>query len=329
MVNQGYFIGVDGGGTHCRVQLEDEQGNVLSTAEAGSANIMTNAALAMQSIITASEKAISVLNEPVSVLKEHVGEVNKSISELHKPISLANQTIELSQIHLAAGLAGANIPSALEQFLALNHPFKSLTVISDLHAACLGAHNGLSGGLIICGTGSAATVFQQPGKHPSDQDAGFHDKGGYGLSIGDNASGSWLGLEAVKHCLLVFDNLVPQGHLFSMVCESLAVSTAHELVTKVAGFTGKEYGTLAPCVVAAHKKGCTVANSFIQQGASYLTGIAKTLSGNQDFPICLMGGLSYVYQPLLDADIQARLTAPLSTPQAGAIQFAKRKVAKA
>lgn len=255
MVEQSYYIGVDGGGTHCRVQLEDEHGNVLSYADAGSANIMTNAAAAMQSIIDASEKAISAI-KPISAVDKSISEVDKPISAIDKPSSATNKptnpAIKLNQIHLAAGLAGANIPSALNQFLSLHHPFKSVTVISDLHAACLGAHNGYAGALIICGTGSAATVFTGTGTSTNSHN--FKDKGGYGLPISDNASGGWLGLEAVKHSLLVFDELIPHSLLFASICDNLAVSNPQQLVTKVAGFKGREFGALAPSVVAAYKK---------------------------------------------------------------------------
>ena len=269
MVEQSYYIGVDGGGTHCRVQLEDEHGNVLSYADAGSANIMTNAAAAMQSIIDASEKAISAI-KPISAVDKSISEVDKPISAIDKPSSATNKptnpAIKLNQIHLAAGLAGANIPSALNQFLSLHHPFKSVTVISDLHAACLGAHNGYAGALIICGTGSAATVFTGTGTSTNSHN--FKDKGGYGLPISDNASGGWLGLEAVKHSLLVFDELIPHSLLFASICDNLAVSNPQQLVTKVAGFKGREFGALAPSVVAAYKKGCAAAGALIQQGAS-------------------------------------------------------------
>ncbi|WOI36793.1 ATPase [Alteromonas sp. CI.11.F.A3] len=338
MVDQSYYIGVDGGGTHCRVQLEDEQGNVLSCAEAGSANIMTNAAVAMQSIINASEKAISAISKPISAISKPISAVDKHDSATGER---ERSAIKLNQIHLAAGLAGANIPSALNEFLRLHHPFKSITVISDLHAACLGAHNGQPGALIICGTGSAATVFS--GSSTRTNSHQFNDKGGYGLSISDNASGGWLGLEAVKHCLLVLDELIPQSLLFTSVCDSLAVTNAHELVTKVAGFKGKEFGALAPSVVAAYEKGCPAAKGLIQQGASYLNAVAVTLTGktivdktsrekafnNQDLPLCLVGGLSHVYQPLISADLQARLIEPKSSPQAGVIQYVKQQAALA
>ena len=139
--------------------------------------------------------------------------------------------------------------------------------------------------------------------------------------------------------MLVFDELIPHSLLFASICDNLAVSNPQQLVTKVAGFKGREFGALAPSVVAAYKKGCAAAGALIQQGASYLNDVGQTLTckapnektftNNQDLPLCLVGGLSHVYQPLLSADLQTRLIEPKSSPQAGAIQYAKQQVALA
>ena len=110
------------------------------------------------------------------------------VSACKAAIADANLSLSLSNVVVMAGLAGANIPKAKTYFLSLPMPFKRIHVMSDLHAACFGAHEGASGGLIICGTGSAATCHR---------DGTFKDIGGYGLSLGDNGSAAWLGLQAV------------------------------------------------------------------------------------------------------------------------------------
>ena len=137
----------------------------------------------------------------------------------------------------------------------------------------------------------------------------------------------------------MFDELIPHSLLFASICDNLAVSNPQQLVTKVAGFKGREFGALAPSVVAAYKKGCAAAGALIQQGASYLNDVGQTLTckapnekiftNNQDLPLCLVGGLSHVYQPLLSADLQTRLIEPKSSPQAGVIQYAKQQAAMA
>ena len=132
-----FFIGIDGGGTKCRARLEDVDGNVLGEGVSGPANIMRDSDLAKASIVDAINIAIS-----------NAGNANTS------------EQISLSRCVVGAGLAGANIESARQQFEQWQHPFYSLHVLSDLHAACVGAHNGNPGAAIIIGTGSSGTMWQ-------------------------------------------------------------------------------------------------------------------------------------------------------------------------
>ena len=48
------YLGIDGGGTKCRVRLENAQGTLLAEAVSGAANIATSVEVAQQSIIDAS-----------------------------------------------------------------------------------------------------------------------------------------------------------------------------------------------------------------------------------------------------------------------------------
>jgi len=123
-VSYKYVVGIDGGGTRCRALLQDIDGNTLGEGAAGPANIMTNPEQAMGSVIDATLDAIESAALPITC----------------------------EEVLLAAGLAGANIPQAKQSFLELDNPFADTVVISDLHAACLGAHDNQSGALIICGT---------------------------------------------------------------------------------------------------------------------------------------------------------------------------------
>lgn len=291
MTKEAYIIGVDGGGTRCRAQLEDMHGNILGQAESGSANIMTNAEQALRSIISASEEVVYRAGRPIS----------------------------LEQVYLGAGLAGANIPSAVKQFHSLPNPFKAVHVMSDLHSACLGAHNGSPGALVICGTGSAGTAYQN-GK--------FFDRGGYGIAVGDNASGAWLGLEAIKYTLLAFDGVKEKSVLFSSVCAHFNLKTAAELTAQVKGFKGGDYGVLAPMVVEAFNKDCPVAKALMTKGASYLSTIASSLSDNYRLPLSLVGGLNGIYTPLLTQQVQSLLVTPKSSPQTGVIDYMKQKLAE-
>ena len=216
-----------------------------------------------------------------------------------------------------AGLAGANIAHAREHFLAQTHPFKSVTLISDLHSACLGAHDGADGGLIICGTGSAATAYVN---------GEFKDKGGYGIYVGDNASGAWLGLEAIKHCLFVFDGLADESLVSEKICTALKVESPQHLVSKTASYKGAQFGELAPHVVSAFRLNCPVATELLQKGAAYLSALANQISYHKNQRLCLVGGLSDVYKPLLAPSVYAQLCTPEHTAQYGVIRYAKQQL---
>lgn len=286
-----YFVGIDGGGTHCRAHIQDSKGNILGSGDAGAANIMTNAQQAKASIIEAWKQAAAQAN--LSVTSENIA--------------------------LAAGLAGANVESAKDAFLALTQisdwPFKSTTVLSDLHAACLGAHAGKEGALIIVGTGSSGTVFKN---------GNFTDKGGYGFNVGDNASGAWLGHEALKHTLLVMDGLQPKSVLANILTEYIGEVSPTKLVSATAHFGPQQYGAMASLVKTAADNNCAYANELLQQGARYIDALASTLTTPSALPLCIAGGLSQLYLPYLSVELKARLASPKHNAQWGAVYFAQQ-----
>ena len=298
VVSQEFVIGIDGGGTYCRAMLQDADGNIMGTGDAGPANIMTNAPLALASIVRACENAIAHATTRVK------------------------REIALTDVSVVAGLAGANIPKAKSSFLSLSHPFAHLDVISDLHAACLGAHKGADGVLVICGTGSAGTVYRN---------GRFTDKGGYGLTVGDNASAAWLGQSAVKYALLAFDNIEEKSVLFEKLLSHLSVNSPQQLIQMLSGFTADAYGKLAPIVITSADDGCEKSRGLLFEGAGYLIALTKALLHESEdktvdnkkaaLPICMVGGLAHIYRPFLEDAFSRRLCNPHSDAQQGAIDF--------
>ena len=289
-MSQKFVIGIDGGGTYCRAMLQDTHGNILSVGEAGPANIMSDAKQALASLTKACNKAIEAA--PVDV--------------------------KLDDVVVAAGLAGANIPQAKSAFLSLPMPFKQIEIISDLHAACLGAHGGKNGALLICGTGSAGTLYQ------SGQ---FTDKGGYGFNVGDNASAAWLGHAAIKHTLLAFDNIEKRGVLFSRILAHFATAQPQALIQKIAYFNAQSYGTLAPLVVECFSEGCQTAKALLNAGGEYLSKLGKALLSETDtpLPVCFVGGLAKVYVPFMDKQLTRAFVDAQSDARQGAIDYVKQQ----
>lgn len=289
MAKERYFIGVDGGGTRCRVRLEDSSGRLLGEGESGPANIARDLTMAKRSIIDATNQAVS----------------------------RAGVNIELSQIVVGAGLAGANIPSASVAIKLWEHPFEAIDVISDLHAACVGAHAGKAGAVIICGTGSTGTVFVN---------GVFKDFGGHGFLVGDVASGAWLGLEAIKYCLQALDGLEKYDEFSIALCEKLGANNSIDLVERSAKYTPSDYAALAPFIAMHANNGNKTANLLVAQATRYLQKLADKLIEDTQLPLALIGGLSQFYQSRFSQTIQARIVPCAMSPQQGAIQYIKQQI---
>ena len=293
-----YFIGIDGGGTKCRVILQDKNGAQIGEGISGPANIMRDPELAKTSILDGVAKAIDSANALLASQNSDA------------PVT----PITLSQCVVAAGLAGANISTAKARFETWSHPFYALHILSDLHAACVGAHNGKPGAVIIVGTGSAGTVFNE-GK--------FTDLGGHGFPVGDFASGAWLGLKAVQHTLLCIDNIRSPDDLSKKICAELGTSNADDIVAKCAGFNTHHYASLVPCMLPLLNEGISQVTRIFKEGAEYLEIMAERLLGDNGHNLALIGGLRDVYVPYFSERIRARLQACELSPEQGAIKYAQ------
>ena len=66
------------------------------------------------------------------------------------------QTLPSALRHLIAGvgLAGIDRKGACEALMNVPHPFQDVAFASDANVACLGAHRGRDGGMVVLGTGS-------------------------------------------------------------------------------------------------------------------------------------------------------------------------------
>src|SRR5581483_8285331 len=123
-----YFIGIDGGGTHCRARIRDSAGRLLGEGKGGPANARLGAATAMASVVEAARSAT-------------------------RAAGLADSALGLASAGL--GLAGAIDEGRRKDLLAQPHPFPRVMLDTDAYIAWAGAHAGRDGGIIIIGTGSA------------------------------------------------------------------------------------------------------------------------------------------------------------------------------
>ena len=122
------FLGVDGGGTQCRARLCDGSGAVLGEGTAGPANIRLGVDDSMKAVLAATGQCLAE----------------------------AELGLDSQPIIACLALAGATEPVELEVVEKFPHPFRQTIVTTDAHAACVGAHRGEDGGIIIIGTGTVA-----------------------------------------------------------------------------------------------------------------------------------------------------------------------------
>lgn len=281
------YLGIDGGGTKCRARIISASGQMLGTGVGGPANPLHGVQQTLISIQTATERALT---------------------DAGLPITSCNQLIA------GIGLAGVNLPSLFDVINQWKHPFKSMHLSTDLHIACLGAHDGADGAVIVAGTGSCGYSFVN-GK---DTTLGAH-----GFPFGDIGSGAWMGLEAVKAVLLASDDLGPQTLLSEMIGDHLQAKGVM-IVDKMAGAKSSDYAQLAIFVLDAADREDAVALAIVKQGADYLSAVAERLWETKPGRMSLLGGVAQRMIPWMSPAVVERLSAPLNQPEFGAVYFAQQ-----
>jgi glucosamine kinase len=285
-----FFLGIDGGGTKCKARLEDAQGNLLAEAIAGPANAAHNLTASIDAVLEASNKAIA----------------NANIDGL-----------TLDQIHAGIGLAGINIPRVKQSLVKHALPFASSQITTDLHIACLGAHLGQDGAIVIVGTGSSGIAIR---------DGQQFEVGGHGFVVGDKGSGAWLGKMAISHCLETLDRITPSNLLSEQVMATLKCANAYDLVSVTLEAKSALYASIAPLVFKLAASQQEDALLLVNQGASYINKMCQGLLSTKLDPLSLIGGITQPLMPYLDSQLQQVIQPAQASPEQGAILYAKTKL---
>jgi glucosamine kinase len=127
MSTETLLLGVDGGATLCRARLQAMSGELLGEGMAGPANIRLG-------------------------LQQSFSSVLEATTECLRQAGLAPG--DLARIVACLALAGASEPGALAQAQQHGHPFCKAMITTDARAACIGAHGGRDGGVLVVGTGT-------------------------------------------------------------------------------------------------------------------------------------------------------------------------------
>ena len=188
---------------------------------------------------------------------------------------------------------------------------------TDLHTACIGAHEGSDGAVIITGTGSCGFSCV------NGQTSNF---GGHGFALGDKGSGAWMGLEAIKATLLDLDGLGSKTCLTKVITEHFSADNAMAIVEQMSGQPSSSYAKLARYVFNAANEQDAVALAIVKDGAEYVSKLAHRLLENKPPRLSMIGGLAEPLNKWLDPDIAKLVENPIQPPEMGAVYFAQQSV---
>ncbi|MGV6888936.1 BadF/BadG/BcrA/BcrD ATPase family protein [Rhodophyticola sp. SM2404] len=270
------LIGIDGGGTRCRLAVE--LAGQRHQLETGPTNVTSD------------------FDGAIATLKA-------GLAELAQSAVLPLETLLDAPAHF--GLAGIVSPKDAERVsaaLAMPHARYSDDQTTSIRGA-LGRDDGI---VISLGTGSF--IVRQLGGE-------FRKIGGWGLILGDEASGAWLGREAVADALRVQDGLLQETPFLRMLGPRLTDLVSHPKQT--------DFAALAPKVFAAANENDPSAKAILDRGLAYLAASVTALDPEASLPLCLIGGLANAYLPLLPAPLANRLVLAKGTALDGALDLAR------
>ncbi|BCL68660.1 N-acetylglucosamine kinase [Vibrio nigripulchritudo] len=282
-----YLVGIDGGGTSCRARIRDEQGNLIGEAKSGSANIMLGVGLAMDSIVTA-------------------------VSEAARQGGLSES--DFASMHLGMALAGAEQESFWHDFMALPHPFASVVLNTDAYGACLGAHNGENGAIMIAGTGSCGILLK---------DGQQHVVGGREFPISDQGGGAVMGLNLIQQVLLAEDGIVPKTALAEQVMTHFD-NNVDNIVAWSKTAKPRDYGQFSPAIFEHAKQGDALGIKMLKQTAADIEMFLIALNKKGATQISLMGSIAERIVKWLSPPVQEWIVAPKHDAIEGGIMMANK-----
>ncbi len=292
------YLGVDGGGTKCRMRLTDAKLNIL---------------------------AEEIINRPVNLQLQN-GEIAYAvILELSKKI-FAKAGLDIRKFekktYCCFGLAGARLEKAKQSFSKRLFPFAKIHICDDIDIAQAGAFLGKDGAVLIIGTGSAGLAI-------------IDDKrlqvGGWGFYISDDMSGAILGRELLRKSLMAHEGLIKKTPLSKEIMskfnnkpeELMAFSFGNGETNKPA--RPADYAKFAPIIFDYYEKNDPLANELMELELNMIEKYINWFQQHKAKQIAIAGGLGKRLLPILQQQFGSVIIKPKSAPLNGAIIIAQQK----
>lgn len=279
------IVAVDGGGTQCRAAIFDAAGRQLGHAAGAFANLATD----------------------FEASRRHLTEV---IEAAYRNAGMPEQT-DRSDIAVM-GIAGAEIgdlATRLEGVL----DFATVRVMSDRDIAVAGILGDRNGSLAQIGTGS---FFAR------QHDGHLSYAGGWGLTLGDECSGAWLGRELLRAVLMTHDGLLERSPLAEQIASDFG-NGPDDIVMFAATAKPADFARLAPILFKAQESGDSLASHVLAHAVTDLERIltAMSMDGGDLF---ITGGVGVRYKPMLAETFRNALKDPAGDSLSGAFTIGSR-----
>lgn len=211
-----YILGVDAGGTKTEAIAYDLDKNVLSKGYSGFGNILID-----------SEKSLENIRESINNC-------------------IANLKID-DCIHIYLGVAGVsagNNNEKVENYIKENFNCK-VTVVNDADLALSAMLKGKDGFLTIAGTGSVC-IGKYKGKKVR--------VGGWGHLLGDEGSGYYIAIEALRKIILEKDSGFERSSFTQEILNKLGISDELDIINFVYGSDKGKIASIVPTIVKISKR---------------------------------------------------------------------------
>ncbi len=301
-----YWLGVDGGGTNCRAAIVDDLGVLRGEGRSEAANFIRVG------------------------LETAIVHIKSSVDE-----ACARAGIEPSQITAACvGLAGVSHPDHHRRMLAALKaalPIPEITLETDARVALAGATGNQPGVVIIAGTGSIACGINARGR--------FARAGGWGPTMGDEGSGSYIGRRALEAVVMAYDYRGQPTTMMDPLLRHFGVSSPLELPPVIYDSPAEvvsKIAQLSKIVVNAAQEGDQVAQEILKDAASELARAAIAVieqlrMENEIFRVSYVGGvfeageliLGSLREEITRVAPHAEIAPPIDPPVIGAVNLAR------
>ncbi|MFN2340951.1 MAG: N-acetylglucosamine kinase [Halanaerobium sp.] len=296
--------GIDAGGskTECII-VDSESSTIITRAQTGPANYQ------------------------VVGLKKACQEIKSALDEAKAKAGISKLSV------IGLGIAGAGRENdKIKLRKELNQLIETeFFITDDAQTAFLGATGGEAGIVLIAGTGSIAYGLKKSGHKIRS--------GGWGPLIGDEGSGFWIALEAIKKTVKANENRAEATKLEALIIDYFNLDSLQELIPFIYGneLPRREIAALTPKIMELAENGDKIAAEIIEEALSELSLLANSLTKRLDYQenkIFAVGGLfksSYflnLFKNYLKENYDLQTLRPKYSAAYGAVFFALEELKK-